>query len=103
MEWLLFFVFFISLGIYIKKEQVKKGVSLNFGSKSSEFKDYEMTVFDKIKSGNENEIKSEYYQKAKELGHSDEEIELFWNSFNKYKHDDRFLKNLSSVRAKYVK
>ena len=66
MEWLLFFVFFISLGIYIKKEQVKKGVSLNFGSKSLEFKDYERTVFNKIKAGNENEIKSEYYQKAKE-------------------------------------
>lgn len=103
MEWLLFFLFSISLGIYIKKEQLKKGASLNLGTKSSELKDYESSIVDSIKSRREDELKAEYYQKAKALGHSDDEIDLFWSSFNKYKHDDRFLKNLSSVRAKYVK
>ena len=103
MEWILFFFFVISLGNYIKKEQMKKGVTLNFGTKDPELKDYELSIMGSIKSEKEDEVKADYYKKAKELGHSDEEIESFWNTFNKYKHDDRFLRNLASVRAKYVK
>jgi hypothetical protein len=102
MEWILFFVFVISLGSYIKKEQMKKGVTLNFGAKDPELKDYELSIMGSIKSGREDEVKADYYKKAKELGHSDEEIKLFWDSFNKYKHDDRFLKNLATVKAKRV-
>jgi len=67
--------------------------------KSNELIAFENT----LKEGNDDSVKDFYYKKARELGHTEKEIKLFWDNFNKSKNDNRFLKNLASVRAKYVK
>jgi hypothetical protein len=67
--------------------------------KSNELIAFENT----LKEGNDDSVKDFYYKKARELGHTEKEMKLFWDNFNKSKNDNRFLKNLASVRAKYVK
>lgn len=48
-------------------------------------------------------VKEEYFKRFEKLGHSKEEIERSWKDFQKGRNDNRFLKNLGSVRAKYVR
>ena len=50
----------------------------------------------------EHPLKQEFYRKSKELGLSDEQTESAWIDYKKNKLDNRFLKNVASIRAKHV-
>ena len=83
-----------------KREQADRMLLLN---KSLAFTDYENSLSTAMKTNLDQLVKNDYFQKARALGHSEAEIEAFWRDFSKYKNDNRFLKALGSVRAKYVR
>ncbi len=70
--------------------------------KHPELSKFENKIFSDYKTVLDKQVKSDYVRREKALGHTDEQIDVFWRDFEKIK-DPRVLKNIGSVRAKYVR
>ncbi len=84
----------------VKREQADKLLLFN---KSKEFSDFENSLSSSLRGNYNKLVEDDYFRKAKELGHTDAEVAAFWREFSKMRYDNRFLKALGSIRAKYVR
>jgi hypothetical protein len=94
------FAYILYITSQVKREQADKLLLFN---KSKPFSDFENSLNASVRGNLNKLVEEDYFRKATEMGHSDAEAAAFWREFSKLKHDNRFLKNLAKVRAKYVR